>query len=130
MDTLSDIGQIREILASIQEGAMSLEERYADELANVHPEYREGAYNLVHYLALRKADTQSLRDALRRLGLYSLAHAERDVLGIIAAVRRALDALAGTAAPDPVALDRSGTTTDRQIERKSGGGAAGERTVA
>jgi pyruvate kinase len=104
MDTLSDIGQIREILASIQEGAMSLEERYADELANVHPEYREGAYNLVHYLALRKADTQSLRDALRRLGLYSLAHAERDVLGIIAAVRRALDALAGTAAPDPVAL--------------------------
>jgi pyruvate kinase len=104
MDTLSDIGQIREILASIQEGAMSLEERYADELANVHPEYREGAYNLVHYLALRKADTQSLRDALRRLGLYSLAHAERDVLGIIAAVGRALDALAGTAAPDPVAL--------------------------
>ena len=104
MDSLSDIGQIREILQSIRDKAVALEEQYADELARVHPRFREGALNLVHYLALRKADTQALRDALRQLGLYSLAHAEHDVLGAIAAVQRALDALAGVAPADPSAL--------------------------
>ena len=38
---------------------------------------------------------------LRRLGLYSLAHAERNVLGSIEAVLRAIDALCGAGDPDP-----------------------------
>ncbi len=106
MDELSDIGQIRNLLQEIYDRARSLEERYAEDLATVHPEYREGAYNLVHYLALRKADTESIRPALRRLGLYSLAHAERNVLGALSAVQRAIDALTGVAVPDPADLAR------------------------
>ncbi|MDJ0710923.1 MAG: pyruvate kinase [Woeseiaceae bacterium] len=107
MDELADIGQIRSLLQDIHDRALSLEDKYADDLALVHPEFREGAYNLVHYLALRKTDTESVRAALRRLGLYSLAHAERNVLGAVNAVRRALDALTGEAAADPADLTRS-----------------------
>ena len=106
MDTLSDIGQIRKILQTIHDEAIALEEHYADELAQVHPDFREGAHNLVHYLALRKLDTQALRDSLRRLGLYSLAHAERNVLGAVGAVLRAVDALTGAATADPDELAR------------------------
>ena len=106
MNELSDIGQIRSLLQEIHDRARSLEEKYADDLARVHPEYREGAYNLVHYLALRKTDTESARAALRRLGLYSLAHAERNVLGAVTAVQRAIDALTGMAAADPADLTR------------------------
>jgi pyruvate kinase len=106
METLSDIGQIRETLQTIRDRAVALEDKYADELEHVHPDFREGARNLVHYLALRKLDTQALRDALRRLGLYSLAHAERNVLGTVGAVQRAVDALAGVATADPNELAR------------------------
>ena len=105
MDELADIGQIRSLLQEIHDRAVELEQRYADELAQVRPENREGAHNLVHYLAFRKADTQRLRTSLRRLGLYSLAHAERNVLGSLDAVRQALDALTGFGAVDEQVLN-------------------------
>ena len=106
MDELSDIGQIRSLLQEIHDRARSLEDKYAEDLAQVHPDYREGAYNLVHYLALRKTDTELARAALRRLGLYSLAHAERNVLGAVTAIQRAIDALTGVAIADPADLTR------------------------
>ncbi len=121
MDTLSDIGQIRKILQTIRDEAVALEEHYADELAQVHPDVREGAHNLVHYLALRKLDTQALRDSLRRLGLYSLAHAERNVLGAVDAVLRAVDALTGvsTADPDELARDIGATSPSADAHRRA-----------
>ena len=106
MDELAEIGQIRNLLQDIHDRARSLEQKYADDREIVRPELREGAYNLVHYLAFRKTDTVQLRTALRRLGLYSLAHAERNVLGAITAVRRAIDALTGDAAANPADLAR------------------------
>ena len=107
MDQHADIAQIRTRLQDIHDRATALEEKYAPELARVHPEFREGAHNLVHYLALRKSDTQQLRSSLRRLGLYSLAHAERNVLGSIAAVLHALDRLTGERPADPKALEQA-----------------------
>ncbi len=70
----------------------------------MHPASREGARNLVHYLALRKSDTNALRGDLRRLGLSSLAQAERNVLGSIDAVELALARLSGVGDADPAAL--------------------------
>jgi pyruvate kinase len=95
MDEHADIGRIRSLLQEIHDRAVALEDEYAEELAAVRPEHAEGARNLIHYLALRESDTESMRNALRRLGLYSLAHAERNVLGSIAAVQQALNALTG-----------------------------------
>ena len=107
MDRHADIGQIRSHLQEIHDRARALEDKYAAELEQVHPELREGARNLVHYLALRKLDTQKLRKSLRRLGLYSLAHAEHNVLGVIGAVQHALGRLTDQQPPDADLLSRA-----------------------
>ncbi len=48
-----DIKQLGAQLESIYDSAISLEDHYADDLAAAHPDFRDGALNLVHYLALR-----------------------------------------------------------------------------
>ena len=115
MNGHADIGQIRTELQDIHDRALALEGKYGAELDRVHPEFRDGARNLVHYLALRESDTRRLRSSLRRLGLYSLAHAERDVFGSLSAVEHALGRLMGDLAADPDALTdalRAGIPTD------------------
>ena len=104
MASNANIEQLSERLRAIHDRAMALEAKYEAELAQVHPDFQEGARNLVHYLALRKADTNALRNDLRRLGLSSLASAERNVLGSIEAVEQALARLSGTDDADPQAL--------------------------
>ena len=104
MASYADIEQVREQLREIRDRATALETKYAAELDGVHPAFREGARNLVHYLALRKSRTQELRTSLRRLGLSSLADAERNVLGSIDAVQLAIEHLAGDGAADADAL--------------------------
>jgi pyruvate kinase len=104
MASNADIEQLSERLRAIHDRAIALEAKYEAELSEVHPASREGARNLVHYLALRKSDTSALRGDLRRLGLSSLAYAERNVLGSIDAVEQALDQLSGASGADPQAL--------------------------
>jgi hypothetical protein len=77
MASYADIDQLSAQLEAIRERAGVLESKYAKELSSVHPE------------------THELRNDLRRLGLSSLAHAERNVLASVAAVHRALEHLAG-----------------------------------
>ena len=100
MASHADIDHLSAQLEAIRERAGVLESKYAKELSSVHPEFREGARNLVHYLALRESNTHELRNNLRRLGLSSLAHAERNVLASVAAVHRALEHLAGRGESD------------------------------
>jgi pyruvate kinase len=64
----------------------------------VPPNYRESARNLIHYLALRRHDLRALQPKLSALGLSSLGRSEARVLASVAAVRTALQALAGYAA--------------------------------
>ncbi len=61
----------------------------------MHPEFRDSARNLVHYLALRQTDISELQEELATLGLSSLGRAERNVMGSLQAVSRALDRLSG-----------------------------------
>ena len=72
MASNADIEQLSERLRAIHDRAIALEAKYEAELSEVHPASRDGARNLVHYLALRKTDTNSLRGDLRRLGLSPL----------------------------------------------------------
>ncbi|MBT8080197.1 MAG: pyruvate kinase, partial [Gammaproteobacteria bacterium] len=92
------IGRVREI----DERCRKAEARYRVELADVHPNYRDSATNLVHYLALRGADIRDLQEILACCGLSSLDRAERNVMGSLRAVQFALVALAGSqhAMPD------------------------------
>ena len=71
----------------------------AGRLRAVHPHFRLSARNLLHYLALRRHDRRPLQDRLAALGLSSLGRAEAHALATVDAVRAALNALSGTAAP-------------------------------
>ena len=93
MASESDIRRVGERLASIARRADDLEARYAEDLARVHPEFRDSARNLLHYLALRQSDVSELQPSLAALGLSSLGRAERNVIGSIAAVCKALQSL-------------------------------------
>lgn len=98
----TDIQRIDEQLTSICRRATELESHYAAELNAVHPEFRDSASNLVHYLALRQSNISDLQEDLLSLGLSSLGRAERNVMGLISAVRAALTTLGGGSAADLV----------------------------
>ncbi len=88
-------------LQEIGERCQAFESKFAAELSAVHPEYRDSALNLVHYLALRESDIRELQENLATLGLSSLDRAERNVMASIQVVRRALGAMAG----EPTTVD-------------------------
>ncbi len=69
------------------------------QLAAVHPNYRESARNLLHYLALRRRDRRALQLRLAAQGLSSLGRAESHVLATVDAVLGVLRALAGSSPP-------------------------------
>jgi pyruvate kinase len=95
----------------LRRAALAAEEEFALELGLTAPELRESAYNLIHYLAVRRHDVRPLQDDLSRLGLSSLGRMEAHVLATLNAVLLALHALRGqpileeiTAAP-PINFD-------------------------
>ena len=55
-------------------------------LDEIHPNYRESARNLLHYLVLRRRDLRPLQQRLSTLGLSSLGRAESCVLATVDAV--------------------------------------------
>ncbi len=102
MTEVVNINQISEHLESICDRARKFEARYSTELAATHPEFRDGARNLVHYLALRHTDLRDLQEDLASLGLSSLGRAERDVMASIEMVQKALSGIAGKIQLEPV----------------------------
>ena len=52
-------------LQDIGERCREFESKYATDLSAVHPDYRDGARNLVHYLALRDSDIRELQEDQR-----------------------------------------------------------------
>lgn len=114
MASANDIRQLGEKLAAISIRARDLEKRYSEELNTVHPEFRDGARNLLHYVALRQSDINELQEDLATLGLSSLERAERNVMGSINAVSDALQKLTDEPLPacwrPPHALALDGKT--------------------
>ena len=68
--------------------------------AELHPDHRASARNLMNYLALRRHDIRPLQSKLAVLGLSSLGRTEPHVLSSLLAVLNVLHKLAGS---DPVA---------------------------
>jgi pyruvate kinase len=101
-----DCGEILAQLDAIIERARDLEHRFADALAQVHPQFRDGARNLVHYVALRKFDIRELQEQLECLGLSSLGGAEENVLASVRSIRDALDRITSGRAFDMDAARR------------------------
>jgi pyruvate kinase len=82
-------------LEAVCRDAARLERRFARELAEVHPTFRDSARNLVHYLALRDRDVRILQERLTGLGLSSLGRTESHVMAALDAVLCVLRKLAG-----------------------------------
>lgn len=101
MGKIVDIQRLGEQLQSIVLRAREFEARYTGELAAVHPEFRDSARNLIHYIALRQSDISELQEDLAALGLSSLGRAERNVMGSVQAVLRALQRLTSDTGYDP-----------------------------
>src|ERR1019366_9893965 len=64
--------------------------------ADVHPEHRSSAKNLMHYLALRRHDIRRLQSQLATLGLSSLGRTEPHVMSSFNAIVNLLGRLTGS----------------------------------
>ena len=95
----------------LRRAALAAEQEFAGELDATAPSMRESAYNLVHYLAVRRLDVRGLQNELARLGLSSLGRMEAHVMASLQAVLEALITLrhqpvpADIAAPPPITFD-------------------------
>ncbi|MGA7179420.1 MAG: pyruvate kinase [Thiobacillaceae bacterium] len=100
-------------LTSLRESALALEATYQDQIDQAHPDYRDSARNLLHYVSLRQCDIRSLQDDLAQLGLSRLGQAEAHVMDSLNAILVALHALAGHALPEikPCAGDMTAGST-------------------
>lgn len=95
-----DIEKLHHQLESICGRAEQLESQFAAELAEVHPQFIEGARNLIHYMALRHVDIRELQEQLAQLGLSSLGRAERHVIPSVRTVQKALRQIGGIPASE------------------------------
>ncbi len=86
----------------LRRAALTAEEEFGPELEAVAPSMRESAYNLVHYLAVRRHDVRQLQDELVRLGLSSLGRLEAHVMASLQAVLEVLYALRNQPAPSDI----------------------------
>jgi pyruvate kinase len=77
----------------LRRATLAAEQEFAAELELAAPSMRESAYNLVHYLAVRRHDVRQLQDELARLGLSSLGRMEAHVMASLQAVLLVLHAL-------------------------------------
>jgi len=92
---LNALDRLAAALDELRTRAIELENDLQNEIAQVTPEHRASARNLIHYLALRQEDIRGLQDDLVGLGLSSLGRLEGHVLATLEAVLRALNGLAG-----------------------------------
>lgn len=85
-----DLSALQHALATLEEKMNQAVEKQGDIIAQVHPEQRMSAENLVRYLALRSEDIRSLQDALHIAGVSSMASCESHVLRQVQAIRERL----------------------------------------
>jgi pyruvate kinase len=101
-DTARDLACLIDDVDGIRSDMLRLVDDSADLLQHVHPQHRESARNLLHYLALRSRDLRPLQARLAAAGLSSLGRAESHVLAAVESVLSVLRGLSGTgpAAPE------------------------------
>ena len=99
---------IAELLA-LRAELLAAEEAASACLNPIHPNFRESARNLLHYLALRRRDLRPIQQSLAEWGLSSLGRSEAHVLATLEAVLGVLHQLVQrpwpVASADALAID-------------------------
>jgi pyruvate kinase len=83
----------------LRRAAQAIEAELSDALGKTVPARRESAYNLAHYLAVRRHDVRDLQRDLSALGLSSLGRMEAHVMASLNAVFEVLLRLRGLPLP-------------------------------
>lgn len=83
------VKDIEEVISILQ----AAEEEYLEELERVHPSFRDGARNLIHYSSLRSLHLKKLQKRLSSFGLSILASTESHVMATLTNSRQILLAL-------------------------------------
>ena len=91
----ADFNGVLRDLTAIRTEIVAETARVQARLDEVHPNNRESARNLLHYLALRRRDLRPLQLRLASVGLSSLGRAESHVLATVDAVLEVLHRLMG-----------------------------------
>ena len=78
-------GAIQE-LSSMRDKMLRMENRSKEQIESVAEAHRDGAKNLLHYLALRRHDMRPLQEKLALFGLSSLGRCESRALANLDAV--------------------------------------------
>lgn len=94
---IEDIEDILRELTAIRADVVASPALAQPRLDEVHPNYRDSARNLMHYLALRRHDLRPLQLQLAAIGLSSIGRAEAHVLATVDAVLGVLHRLANRA---------------------------------
>jgi pyruvate kinase len=90
----TDIEEILKELMVIRADLIAGSAMSQSRVDEAHPNYRESARNLLHYLSLRRRDLRPLQQRLTAMGLSSLGQAESHVLATVEAVLAVLHLLA------------------------------------
>lgn len=96
------ISFLRTRLSTVIARVESVAAEHRDLLAQVDPGHRQGAVNLMRYVALRTQDAAALQEGLSALGATSLATPEPAVLERLYAADNVLDAFDGAPPRHPV----------------------------
>jgi pyruvate kinase len=114
-------------LAGLVEDMLALERQAATLLAELSPDHRESARNLLHYIALRRQDLRGVQEELIPRGLSSLGGCEAHVMATLVAVMEVLHRLAGlpsdappVVSPQPLDAAHSRDLLARSTERLFG----------
>ena len=82
------LAKILERIDELISNAEKFEKKFKKEIAKVHPEFRQSAINLVHYISLRTQDISDLQDDLGSLSISRLGKAESHVMASMLAIRK------------------------------------------
>jgi pyruvate kinase len=82
-------------LKALRQSCFSIEKEFQSSIAEVSPESRCSARNLLHYLALRQHDVRDLQSRLASLGLSSLGRSESSTLAGLESIISLLEKLVG-----------------------------------
>lgn len=98
----TDTLRIEQAICAVQQlkaDALTLEKEFEGALLRTSSSIRKSAYNLLHYLALRRTDIRELQMVLSSFGLSSLGLTESHVMASLNAVLIALYRLQGAKVP-------------------------------
>ncbi|MEZ5987574.1 MAG: pyruvate kinase [Planctomycetota bacterium] len=109
-----EIGLVIDELLGIRRDMIAAAVSSQARLDEVHPQYRDSARNLLHYLAMRRRDLRTLQSRLAALGLSSLGRAESHVLATVDTVLKAANGLLHRPGSLPPPEDRTVTFADGQ----------------